>query len=184
MGVVAAKLIFDTEELSIEAAPRPYGIEIPKGFVPATKAQVAYWLQLCGARSQQGSAGMADTDWLPELAPTRITLRAMEERRLVVRRSRAWGPRRGWFTALTLLRVTSLPTPPLVVAEGPGPNLPDFAELETWELICRWLDQQPKMRARLPILGAPGLPSVGAVSVEMLRGMRTYRLVRHGNDCT
>ncbi len=127
---------------------------------------------------------MGDTEWLPELSPTRITLRAMEERRLVVRRSRAWHLRRGWFTVLTMLRVTAVPTPPLVVAERPGPNLPTFVELESWEKICRWLDQQPKQRARLPIFGVSELLGTGDVSVEMLRGMRTYRLVRHGNDCT
>jgi hypothetical protein len=188
MGVVATTLMIDAEEeVPLEEALTPqavHGIELPEGFVPATKAQVAYWRQLCGAIHGRGTAGMGDTDWPPELAPTRITLRAMEERRLVVRRSRAWHPRRGWFATLTLLKLTAVPTPPLALAERPAPNLPTFAELEAWEHVCRWLDRQPGQRARLPILGVPGLPGTGDVSAETLRGMRGHRLVRHGSDCT
>ncbi len=187
MGVVATKLMLDAEESSlddVQTVPSRHEFEIPEGFVPATKAQVAYWRQLCGAISERGTRGMGDADWPPELAPTRITLRAMEERMLIVRRSKAWHLRRGWYTALTLLRVTAVPTPPLTIAERPAPHLPTFAELERWEKVCRWLDQQPQQRARLPILGVPGLPGLGDVSAEALLGMRSYRLVRHGNDCT
>ncbi|HEV8191647.1 MAG TPA: hypothetical protein VGP82_09200, partial [Ktedonobacterales bacterium] len=78
----------------------------------------------------------------------------------------------------------AIPTPPLTIAERPAPNLPTFAEIELWEKVCRWLDQQPQQRARLPILGVSGLPDPGDVSAEILRGMRGYRLVRHCNDCT
>ncbi|HEV8191850.1 MAG TPA: hypothetical protein VGP82_10255 [Ktedonobacterales bacterium] len=187
MGVVAAKLMIDAEEPpldDIRSAPAAHGIEIPERFVPATNAQVAYWRQLCGAISERGSRGMGETDWPPELAPTRITLRTLEERRLVVRRSRAWLLRRGWYTTLTLLRVTAMPTPPLTVAERPAPNLPTFAELETWEKVCHWLDRQPNMRARLSMLGVPSLAGAGCVSAGTLRGTRSYRLVRHSNDCT
>lgn len=191
MGVVAAKLMMDTEEcMPIEAGPSAspaHGIEIPEGVVSATKAQVAYWRQLCGAISERGLRGMGDADWSLDLAPTRITLRAMEEQRLIVRRSRAWHRRCGWYATLTLLRVTAIPTPLLAIADRPAPNLPTFGEIETWEKVCRWLDQQPQQRGRLPILGVPGLPGPsgsGEVSAETLRGMRSCRLVRHGNDCT
>jgi hypothetical protein len=187
IGIVATKLMIDAEEpdeSSAEVAPKVRGIDIPEGFVPATKAQVAYWRQLCGAIHERGAKGMGDTDWPPELAPSHITLRAFEERRLVVRRSRAWHLRRGWYATLTLLRLTAVPTPPLTVAERPAPHLPTFVELETWEKICRWPDQLRGQWARLPILGVPGLLGTGDVSADILRGMRTYRLVRHGKDCT
>jgi hypothetical protein len=163
MGIVATNLIIDAHEPDARptnVAPNIHRIDIPEGFVPATKAQVAYWRQLCGAIHGRGAKGMGDADRPPELVPTRITLRALEVRRLVVRRSRAWHLRRGWYTILTLLRITAVPTPPLAVAERPAPNLPTFAELETWEKVCRWLDQQPGMRARLPISGVPGLPEL------------------------
>ncbi|HEV8193204.1 MAG TPA: hypothetical protein VGP82_17210, partial [Ktedonobacterales bacterium] len=184
MGIVAAKLMVEEGEPPTEIVPMASEIEVPDGFMPATKAQVAYWRQLCGAISERRPRGMGDSDWPADLVPTRITLRALEERRLIVRRARAWHLRRGWYTTLTLLRVTAVPTPPLTVAERPAPNLPTFAELELWEKVCRWLDQQPKQRARLPILGVSGLPGSGDVSADMLRGMRMHRLVRHGNDCT
>ncbi len=188
MGVVAAKLLIDPEEeMPLEAplsASPAHRIEIPEGFTPATKAQVAYWRQLCGAISERGPRGMNNDDWPPELEPSRITLHAMEEHRLVVRRSRVWHLRRGWYSTLTLLRVTAVPTPPLAIAERSAPNLPSFAELEVWEKVCRWLDQKPQQHMCLPILGVPGPPGSGDVSAEMLRGMRSYRLVRHGSDCT
>ncbi len=185
MSVTAAKLLDDVTMRGLRWVRLPYmQWLVPDGFVPATKAQVAYWRQLCGAVSARGKAGMPDTEWPPELSPNRFTLRALEERRILVRRSRAWRLRRGWYAALTLLRLTAVPTPPLLPAEHPGPTLPTFAELEQWDLVCRWLDTQPNMRARLPIVGVPGLPVPGAVSSEMLRGMRKYRLVRHSDDCT
>lgn len=190
MGIIAAKLMDDGESLAAPATASESltgstvagsGIEVPDGFVPATKAQVAYWRQVCGALSLCGATGMRDTDWPPDVAPTRLTLRALEERRLIVRRSGAWHLRRDWYATLTLLRRTAVPTPPLTLAERPALNLPTFAELEQWELVCRWLDTQPGQRARLPILD---VPSVGAVSADLLRGMRKYRLVRHAADCT
>lgn len=181
MSVTTAKLLGVNYEGSTPGAAIAPAVAVPDGFVPATKAQVAYWRQLCGAVSARGKAGMPDTEWPPELAPNRFTLRALEERRLLVRRSRVWHLRRGWYNTLTLLRLNAIPTPPLLPAERPGPALPTFAELERWELICRWLDTQPRMRARLPILSVPG---VGAVTGEILRGMRQQRLVRHGEDCT
>lgn len=188
MGIIAAKVLLDgaddvdeADESRGEELPAATNIAKPDGFTPATKAQVAYWRQLCGALSVRGSAGMGDADWPPELQPTRITLRALEERRLIVRRGRAWHLRREWYATLTLLRLTAVPTPPLAVAERPAPHLPTFAELEQWELVCCWLDGQPGQRARLPMVD---VPQVGPVSADMLRGMRRYRLVRHAADCT
>jgi hypothetical protein len=46
-----------------------WGITIPAGFSPATKAQVAYWRELCGAISLTGADGMQDSDWPTDLAP-------------------------------------------------------------------------------------------------------------------
>jgi hypothetical protein len=72
-------------------------------------------------------------------------------------------------------------TPVLQPVDRPAPDLPTFADLERWDILCRWLDVQPDTRTRLPILGVPKL---GDVPSAMLRDMRKYRLVRHGEDCT
>jgi hypothetical protein len=76
--------------------------------------------------------------------------------------------------------------------------LPSYAELQAWEASCRWLDTQPRQRARLPVLGlaafttrqdAEALPALGKTPEErelpagLLRGMRTARLVRHTSVC-
>jgi hypothetical protein len=156
MGIISAKMPFDIVDDDAIGAELPDAtapaIEIPDGFVHATKAQVAYWRQICGVLSTHGKVGMRDADWPPELEPSRITLRALGERRLIVRRGRAWHLRRNWYAKLTLLRLTAVPTPPLAIAERPAPHLPNFAELEQWELVCRWMDGQPGQRASLPIL--------------------------------
>jgi hypothetical protein len=65
--------------------------------------------------------------------------------------------------------------------------LPSYAELEGFECICRWLDAQPKRRARLPFvglieqLGAEGAES--AVPTALLVLLRKYRVVRHTSTC-
>ena len=51
-----------------------WGITIPADFTPATKAQVAYWRELCGAISLTGTDGMRDGDWPADLAPSKPTL--------------------------------------------------------------------------------------------------------------
>jgi hypothetical protein len=72
---------------------------------------------------------------------------------------------------------------PLRVADRPGPGLPTYDELHACEAICRWLDAQPRSRARLPFAGLdlegaePGLP------VEVLRLMHRHKLVRHMAAC-
>ena len=62
MGIVAARLMIEEDEDRPldEAQPsqRPHGLEIPEGFVPATKAQIAHWRQVCGAISERGPRGM------------------------------------------------------------------------------------------------------------------------------
>lgn len=63
--------------------------------------------------------------------------------------------------------------------ERPATDLPTFAELEHWDILCRWLDVQPVSRARLPILGVPKL---GDAPAAMLRDLGTYWLVWHGED--
>ncbi len=157
-----------------------WGITIPTDFTPGTKAQVAYWRELCGAISLTGTDGVRDTDWPADLAPSKPTLAAMAERGLIVRRRRAWHLKRKWHAWLQYLRLTAVPTPALTIAERPASGLPTYAELQVWEAICRWLDGQPQCRARLPMADVPG---VGEVSTDMLLGMRKIRLVRHRSDC-
>jgi hypothetical protein len=174
------------EDASVAAAARladyvqSWGITIPADFSRATKAQVAYWRELCGAISLTGTEGMHDSGWPADLAPSKPTLAAMVERGLIVRRRRAWYLKRKWHAWLQYLRLTAVPTPALTIAERPAPGLPTYAELQVWEAVCSWLDGQPHCRVRLPMADVPG---VGEVSSEMLLSMRKVRLVRHRSDC-
>jgi hypothetical protein len=160
---------------------RAWGIGIPANFTPATKAQVAYWRELCGAISLTGIEGMGDGNWPADLTPSKPTLQAMAERGLIVRRRRAWHLKRKWHAWLQYLRLTAMPTPALIIAERPAPGLPTYSELQVWEAVCRWLDGQPQCRARLPIAD---VPDVLEVSSELLLAMRKAKLVRHRSDCT
>jgi hypothetical protein len=160
---------------------RIWGISIPADFTPATKAQVAYWRELCGAISQTGADGMGDGRWPEDLAPSKPTLQAMADRKLIIRRRRAWHLKRKWYAWLQYLRLTAVPMPALTIAERPAPGLPTYAELHVWEAICRWLDGQLQCRARLPMTD---IPDVGEVSSETLLAMRKRKLVRHRSDCT
>jgi hypothetical protein len=157
-----------------------WGLTITPTFTTATKAQVTYWRELCGAISLTGKAGMRDNDWPADLVPAKPTLTAMAVRGLIVRRKRAWRLKRKWYAWLQYLRQTAVSTSALTIAERPGPGLPTYAELQLWEAICRWLDGQPQCRARLPMVDVPG---VGNVSSETLLAMRKGRLVRHRRDC-
>jgi hypothetical protein len=157
-----------------------WGITIPADFTPATKAQVAYWRELCGAISLSGPEGMGDGSWPADLVPSKPTLQGMAERCLIVRRRRAWHLKRKWHAWLQYLRLTAVSTPGLTIAERPAPGLPTYAELQVWESICRWLDGQPQCRAQLPMRD---IPEVGEVSSELLLAMRKARLVRHRSDC-
>jgi hypothetical protein len=123
---------------------------------------------------------MTDTDWPADLAPSKPTLQSMAERRLIVRRRRAWHVKRKWYAWLQYLRLTAVPTPALTLAERPAPGLPTYAELQVWEAVFRWLDGQMQCRARLPMTD---IPDVGEVSSEILIAMRKARLVRHRSDC-
>src|SRR5262249_46296634 len=67
-----------------------WGITVPADFTPATKAQVAYWREVCGTISLMGKIGMRDGAWPAELTPSKSTLATMTERGLIVRRGRAW----------------------------------------------------------------------------------------------
>jgi hypothetical protein len=157
-----------------------WNITIPADFTPATKAQVAYWRELCGAISLTGTEGMKDGAWPTDLAPSKPTLLVMASRCLIVRRRQAWHLKRKWHAWLQYLRLTAVPTPTLTIAERPAPGLPTYAELQVWEAICRWLDGQPQCRARLPMTD---VPEVGQISSETLVAMRKARLVRHRIDC-
>ncbi len=128
--------------------------------------------------------GMADDAWPADLAPTRPTLKALVERRIIVRRRRAWHLKRGWYGRIAALRARAVPTPRESFAERPRPDLPSYAEIEGFERICRWLDAQPKRRARLPFVGL--IEQLGAeseVPIALLHLMRKYRLARHTSTC-
>jgi hypothetical protein len=175
-----------TVDATAEAAARAaenaaaWSLAIPADFTPATKAQVAYWREVCGAISLTGKDGMCDGKWPADLAPSKPTLQAMAERGLIARRQRAWHLKRKWYAWLQYLRQTAVPTPALAIAERPGPGLPTYAELQMWEAVCRWLDGQPQCRARLPMMDIPG---VGEITSETLLAKRKARLVRHRSDC-
>jgi hypothetical protein len=185
-GTLALSPAGNADATAAEAAVRladytqAWGITVPADFTPATKAQVAYWRELCGAISLTDVEGMHDSEWPADLAPLRPTLQAMAERSLIVRRRRAWRLKRKWHAWLQYLRLTAMPTPALTIADRPAPGLPTYAELQVWEAICRWLDGQPQCRARLPMAD---VPDVGKVSAELLLPMRKARLVRHRSDC-
>jgi hypothetical protein len=166
-----------------------------KSLPPLTKAQVHYWRELCGVLTQAGKVGVPSADdFPPDLAPSRATLNAMVERGILVRRQRAWHLTRAWYARLTALRLEAVDTPQLRVSERPSPGLPSYAELQAWEAICRWLDTQPRQRARLPFMGFTAfvvaqttpLPAFGEVPempAALLRGMRRARIVRHTSAC-
>jgi hypothetical protein len=162
---------------------------------PLTKAQVHYWGELCGVLAQAGARELASAeDFPPEVRPSQPTLTAMVERGLLSRRQRAWHLTRHWYARLTELRLSAVDTPQLRVSERPGPGLPSYAELTAWEALCRWLDTQPRQRARLPFATFPAfvgddadtqqaLGASAVVPIGLLRGMRKARLVRHTSAC-
>jgi hypothetical protein len=167
-----------------------------KGLPPLTKAQVHYWRELCGELSRAGTAGLPTAEAFPlRLRPTHATLKAMVTYGILARRHRAWHLTRPWYAQLSALRAEAVDTPQLRPCERPAPGLPSYAELQAWEAICRWLDSQPRQRARLPFTGLvagttqehpEALPALGEtpeVPAGLLRGMRKARLVRHTNSC-
>jgi hypothetical protein len=159
-----------------------------------TYAQVYYWRQLCAAVRARDTTGMPDDAWPPELRPSRSTSKALVQYGLLVRRKRAWHLKRAWDARLRELRqhaVVTLSQP--TTKECPGPGLPSYAELERWEVICRWLDGQPKRRAVLPFAelttfaAGPGMPEAAsaltAVPIAELMAMRAWRVVRLTSTC-
>jgi hypothetical protein len=183
-----------TSELGVDERASSLAAE-PAELPPLTKAQVYYWRELCSVLTQAGPAGLACAEDFPSaLAPTRTTLKAMMERGIVVRRQRAWHLTRSWYARLTALRLSAVDTPHLGVSERPGPGLPSYAELQAWEVLCRWLDTQPQQRARLPFAGfaacaaahaepLPALSEAPELPAGLLRGMRRARIVRHTSTC-
>lgn len=163
------------------------GTTDPALTLPApTIAQVSYWRELCGVANGVGKQGVSDDDWPADHAPSRSTLRALEERSLLVRRDRAWHLRRNWYTRLGALRLRALPTPPLEVLDAPGEGLPTYRELQACEQIARWLDAQPRRRARLPFTGLLAVQPnhfTDEEPLDVLRIMRRRKLVRHTNGC-
>jgi hypothetical protein len=183
-GALALTSAEDPSEIAAVRAAgyaQTWGLTIRADFTPATKAQVAYWRELCGAISLTGTAGMRDGAWPTEVAPSKATLQAMAEHGLIVRRGRACRLKRKTYAWLQYLRLTAVATPPLIVAERPAPHLPAYAELKQYDAVCRWLDGQPRRRARLPMLA---VPAVGVVAPTLLQAMRKQKLVRHTKDCS
>jgi hypothetical protein len=165
------------------AAPPPEWV-LDDGVPPPTHEQVAYWRELCGVLSLAKGRGVADAAWSNGLRPTRPTLCALVERGLIVRRKRAWHLKRDWYTLLCALRQRAVPTPRATLAERPRPDLPSYLELEGIEQICRWLDAQPKRRARLPFVSLKAaLDTVSEVPTPLLLLMRKHRLARHTSTC-
>jgi hypothetical protein len=151
-----------------------------------TIAQVSYWRELCGVVNGVGKQGVADDGWPADQTPSRSTLRALVERSILVRRDLTWHLRREWFTRLSALRLRATPTPPLETLDAPGEGLPTYRELQACEQIARWLDAQPRRRARLPFAGLLDVRPNHFADEEplaMLRIMRTNKLVRHNNGC-
>jgi hypothetical protein len=186
------------EKVLLEDTPPVAHIVCDNGLPPPTHAHVEYWRDLCGALSLKKGHGMANDAWPVDLRPSRPTLKALVERGLIVRRKRAWHLKRGWYSRLTALRQRAVPTPRQSFLERPRADLPSYAELEGCERICRWLDAQPKRRARLPFVGlveqlgadqADQAEGVGAAGVEselptaLLLLMRKHRLARHTSTC-
>src|SRR5262249_4416289 len=88
-------------------------------------------------------------------------------------------------TRLCSLRQRAVPTPRETLAARPRPDFPSYLELEAIEGICRWLDAQPRRRARLPFVGLVqarvGLRSETPAPLLLL--MHKHRLVRHTSAC-
>jgi hypothetical protein len=162
------------------------GVNDPVMSLPApTVAQVSHWGELCGALNDAGPHGIADDAWRADLAPSRPTLRALEERRVLVRRDRAWHLCVDWYTRMSALRLRATPTPPLELMDAPGEGLPTYRELEAIEGICRWLDAQPRRRSRLPFTGcvAAGVGLRSETPVPLLHLMHKHKLVQHRSGC-
>jgi hypothetical protein len=166
------------------------------GLPPPTYGHVEYWRELCGALSLAKGHGVADDAWPADLRPSKPTLKALVERGIIVRRTRAWHLKRDWYLRLTALRQRAVATPRQAFFERPRADLPSYAELEGCERICRWLDAQSKRRARLPFVGLVEQLGVdGGAGVEGAEGaasdmptallllMRKHRLVRHTSTC-
>jgi hypothetical protein len=158
---------------------------VPDHGLPApTFAQIAYWRELCGTISATGTGGMTDNAWSADLKPSKLTLKAMAERGLLVRRRRAWHLKRGWYGKVAALRARAVPTARRTLSERPRPDLPSYAELEAFEQIGRWLDAQPKRRARLPFVGLyEQLGAESEVPIAFLHLTRKFRLARHTSTC-
>src|SRR5215813_7986081 len=94
-----------------DTPPSSAGPEIlDDGLPPPTHAQVAYWRELCGALSLAKGRGMADAVWPADLKPSKLTLKALVERGIIVRRRRAWHLKRGWYARLTELHQRAVAT--------------------------------------------------------------------------
>jgi hypothetical protein len=156
------------EENLMRASENPFEQDVH----PPTIAQALYWKELCQAVAAKKGAGMADDAWPLDIAPSSLTLVAMVERHLLVRRSRVWHVRRDWASRLAHYRAIAVPTPLLQTLDRPAPDLPTYAEMEAWEPVLLWLDAQPGRRARLPFDGFT------ETICPLLAAMRRYRLVR------
>lgn len=139
--------------------------------------QVKYWEALCHLVKERGEEGMPEGDWPSDLPPSPMTLQTMTAHDLLERRGDRWHLGHGFPFGLKLLEHEARTTPKIVTAIRPAPDLPSYDELAAWDIFCRWLDTQPKRRARLPFAPFPDLP------LARLKELRKYRILRHTADC-
>ena len=184
MAAGAENVLFEVVDAAVES-PTAISWVVDDGLPPPTQSQVEYWRKLCGGLTTAGARGLTAGQWSSELEPTRPTLHALVERGLIVRRKRAWHLKRDWYTRLSSLRQRAVPTPRETLATRPRPDLPSYLELESIEGICRWLDAQPKRRARLPFVGLveAGVGVRSETPTPLLHLMHKHRLVHHTSVC-
>src|SRR5258708_3367940 len=96
-------------------------------------------------------AGRSPAPGLPDGAPPPTQFLNYHPR--ILPRKRGCHRKRDWYPRSASLRKRAVPPPRATLAGRPRSDLPSYLELEGCERICRWLDAQPKRRARLPFVG-------------------------------
>ena len=172
------------EKVMIEDAKADASVVFDDGLPPPTHAQIEYWRKLCGALSLVKGTGMADEAWPTDLAPTKPTLTALVERRIIVRRRRAWHLKRGWYGRHRRAAGACRADAAGILRRAAAADLPSYAEIEGFERICRWLDANRS--GGRDCLSSALIEQLGAeseVPIVLLHLMRKYRLARHTSTC-